>query len=178
MEGHTLCLPIGTDVETDDYVEYRPPRSEPQLLIVIDVIRPYMPGAGDISDHIELTCVPCERADTTHIVAPALHPAMVTAIKLAREGRMSEAVLEALQLIETRVRSLGVADGTMKRLIAAVFGAKSSQLAIVGTTRQEAEDTSESLGQLSIGAIHELRDLQGALQAFQLHWTRHWSTWW
>jgi hypothetical protein len=60
MEGNTLFLPIGTEVDAEDYVEYRPLHSEPQLLTVIDIVRPHTPGAGHINDHIEVTCVPCK----------------------------------------------------------------------------------------------------------------------
>ncbi|HET9254461.1 MAG TPA: hypothetical protein VFO16_04575 [Pseudonocardiaceae bacterium] len=62
VEGNTLRLPIGTDVQIGDYVEHRPPNDEPRMMIVIDVIHPHMPGASAVDDHIEVTCVPSRRA--------------------------------------------------------------------------------------------------------------------
>jgi hypothetical protein len=61
VESNTLRLPIGTEVQIGDYVEHQPPHAEPQIMVVIDVIHPYMPGASAIDDHIEVTCVPSKR---------------------------------------------------------------------------------------------------------------------
>jgi hypothetical protein len=64
VEGNTLRLPIGTDVQIGDYVEHRPPNDEPRMMTVIDVIHPHMPGASAIDDHIEVTCVPSGRTSS------------------------------------------------------------------------------------------------------------------
>jgi hypothetical protein len=62
VEGNTLRLPIGTDVQRGDYVEHRPSNEEPRMLSVIDVIHSHMLGASAVDDHIEVTCVPTGRA--------------------------------------------------------------------------------------------------------------------
>lgn len=110
VEGNTLRLPIGTDVQRGDHVEHRPPHDEPRMLAVIDVIHPYMPGAGAVDDHIEVTCAPSRQVVTPKVTTPALHPTMSAALALVEDGRMSEAVLEALRLVEEQARFLTARD--------------------------------------------------------------------
>jgi hypothetical protein len=100
VEGNTIRLPIGTDVQAGDYLEHRLPNDELRMMTVIDVIHPYMPGATNGDDHIEVTCVPSERAAIPQVLAPAMHPTISVAVALAEEGRMFEAVFEALRLVK------------------------------------------------------------------------------
>ena len=45
VEGNTVLLPIGTDVQVGDYLEYRLPSDELRMMGVIDVVHPHTPGA-------------------------------------------------------------------------------------------------------------------------------------
>lgn len=156
VEGNTLRLPIGTDVQRGDYVEHCTPNDKSRMMTVIDVIYPYMPGASNVDDHIEVTCVPSERVMISAVTAPALHPDMSVALALLEEGRMSEAVFEALRLVEERVRSLTASDDSGYTLMESTFGAKSPQLDITTATGQAAEDEREGFRLLFIGAIRGL----------------------
>ena len=158
VEGSTLRLPIGTDVQRGDYVEHRPPNNEPRMMTVIDVIHPHMPGASAVNDHIEVTCVPSERASIPEVTAPALHPTMSTALALVEGGRMSEAPLEALRLVEERVQLLTARGDSGHTLMESVFGVRPPQLDVTTTTGQAAEDEREGFRLLFIGAMLGLRD--------------------
>ena len=122
VEGDTLRLPIGTDVQIGDYVEHHPPHDEPRMMTVIDVIHPHMPGASAVDDHIEVTCVPSGRAASPEVTTPTLHPMMSAALALVEDGRMSEAIFEASRLVEERVRSLTASDDSGHTLMESVFG--------------------------------------------------------
>lgn len=157
VEGNTLRLPIGTDVQVDDYVEHRPLNDEPRLLTVIDVIHPYQRDASAGDDHIEVTCVPSGRASIPEVTAPTLHPTMSTALALLGSGRMSEAVLEALRLVEERVRFLTANDDSKIAQAAPMFSARPPQLDITTTTGSSTEDECRSVQLLFIGAMLGLR---------------------
>lgn len=158
VAGNTLRLPTGTDVQIADYVEHRPPNNEPRMMAVIDVIQPHMQGAGAVNDHIEVTCVPIGRAATPEVAVPSLHPAMSAALALVDDGRMAEAVIEALRLVEERVRFLTASDDSGHTLMESVFGARPPQLDITTTTGPAAEDEREGFRLLFIGAMLGLRD--------------------
>jgi hypothetical protein len=100
VEGATVRLPIGVDVQAGDHLEHVPANNEIRRMRVIDVVSPYMPGASEDDDHIEVTCVPATRMGFPSFVAPVLHPAMAVPVKLAEDGRTSEAVTEAFRLVE------------------------------------------------------------------------------
>ncbi|MGH3884028.1 MAG: TIGR02391 family protein [Pseudonocardiaceae bacterium] len=127
-------------------------------MTVIDVIHPHMPGASAVNDHIEVTCVPRERAAIPEATAPALHPAMSTALALVDGGRMSEAAVEALRLVEERVQFLTASEDSGRTLMESVFGARPPQLDITTTTGPAAEDEREGFRVLFIGAMLGLRD--------------------
>ncbi len=128
------------------------------MMTVIDVIHPHMPGASVVDDHIEVTCAPSPRVAIPEVTTPALHPMMSTAIALMENGRMSEAVFEALRLVEERIRSLTASDDSGRTLMESVFGARPPQLDITTTTGQAAEDEREGFRHLFIGAVLGLRD--------------------
>lgn len=107
VEGNTIRLPIGTEVQIGDHIQHHSLHDESRILTVIDVIHPHMSGASTIDDHIEITCVPTERLAAPVTTGPApLHPALSSALRLAEEGRWSGAMFEAAQLVEKRIRSL------------------------------------------------------------------------
>jgi uncharacterized protein (TIGR02391 family) len=158
VEGNTIRLPIGTDVQAGDYLEHRLLNDELRMMTVIDVIHPYMSGATNGDDHIEVTCVLSERAASPQVTAPALHPTISVAVALAEEGRMSEAVCEALQLVEERVGSLTESDESGGALMESVFGAMPPQLDITTTTGEAVAGEREGFRLLFIGAMLALRD--------------------
>ncbi len=159
VEGSTIRLPTGTDVQVGDYVEHRLPNDELRRMVVIDAIHPHMLGASREDDHIEVTCAPVERVTIPHVLAPALHPAMSVPLALAEDGRMSEAVYEALGLVEERVRLLTASERFGQPLMESVFGTNPPQLSFTTTTGQEAEDEREGFRHLFIGALLGLRRL-------------------
>jgi uncharacterized protein (TIGR02391 family) len=158
VAGNSIRLPIGTDVQQGDYLEHRLPNDELRMMTVIDVIHPYMPSATNGDDHIEVTCVPSKRAAIPRVIAPALHPTISVAVALAKEGRMSDAVFEALRLVEERVRSLTVNDGSGRAPMEEVFGTRPPQLDITTTTGNAVHDESEGFRLLFIGAMLALRN--------------------
>ncbi|MCA1703006.1 MAG: TIGR02391 family protein [Actinobacteria bacterium] len=160
-----MRLPMGTDVQIGDYVEHRPPNDEQRMMTVIDVIHPYMPGANSIDDHIEVTCVDSGWVMIPEVGAPTLHPTMSVALALVEDGRLSDAVLEALRLVEERVRSLTASDDSGHTLMEAVFGARPPQLDITTATGQAAEDEREGFRHLFIGAMLALGSPHGAGRA-------------
>lgn len=162
VEGHTLRLPLGTEVQVGDYVEHHPPNDKPRTMIVIDVVYPYMPGASNVDDHIEVTCVNSERVVIPEIRVPALHFTMSVALTLVKDGRMSEAVFEAFRLVEERVQSLTASDDSGRTLMESVFGAKPPQLDTTTATGQAAEDEHEGFRLLFIGAMLGLGSPHGA----------------
>ena len=157
VKGNTLRLPIGAEVQIGDYVEHCPPNDEPRTMAVIDVVHPYMPGASAADDYIDVTCVPSERVSISQVTEPALHRTMSTALTLVEDGRMSEAVSEALRLVEERVQSLTESDDSGHTLMESVFGTRPPQLDITTTTEQAAEDEREGFRLLFIGAMLGLR---------------------
>jgi uncharacterized protein (TIGR02391 family) len=158
VEENTIRLPIGTDVHIGDYLEHRLPNHELRMMTVIDVIHPYMPGATNGDDHIEVTCVPSERAALPQVMAPALHSTISVAVALAEERRMSEAVFEAFRLVEERVRSLTASGDSGRALMESVFGARPPQLDITTTTGEAIAGEREGFRLLFIGAMLALGD--------------------
>lgn len=165
VEGTTLRLPIGTDIQIGDYVEHCPPHKESRMMTVIDVIHPHMPGAHAVDDHIDVTCVPIERVSIPEVPTPTLHPMMSTPLSLMKDGRMSEAVFEALRLVEERVQSLTEGDDAGHRLMESVFGARPPQLDITATTGPVADDEREGFRLLFIGAMLGLPDPHSTVKA-------------
>jgi uncharacterized protein (TIGR02391 family) len=165
VESNTVLLPIGTDVQAGDYLEYRLPSDELRMMGVIDVVHPHMPGATAVDDHIEATCVPSRRTAVPEVTAPTMHPAISVALELVADGRMSEAVCEALQLVEERVRSLTASADSGLALMESVFGARVPQLDITTTTGQAAEDEREGFRLLFEGVMLGLRNPHGTGQA-------------
>ncbi|MGH3800116.1 MAG: TIGR02391 family protein [Pseudonocardiaceae bacterium] len=127
-------------------------------MTVIDVIHPHMSGASAADDHIEVTCVPSERVAIQEVTTPTLHSMMSAALALVEEGRMSEAVLEALRLVDERVRSLTGSNDPGPTLMESVFSAQPPPLDITTTTGPAAEDEREGFRFLFIGAMLGLRD--------------------
>jgi uncharacterized protein (TIGR02391 family) len=128
------------------------------MMTVIDVIHPHMPGASAADDHIEVTCVPSERVAIPKVTTPTLHPMMSAALALVEDGRMSEAVFEALRLVEERVQSLTGSNDSGYTLMESVFGVRPPPLDITTTTGPAAEDEREGFRLLFIGAMLGLRD--------------------
>lgn len=157
-EGNTILLPIGTDVQVGDHMEYFLLDEEPRRMVAIDVVHPYTPGASAGDDHIEVTCVPSRRGAIPEDTTPALHPAISVALALAADGRPSEAVVEALRLVEERVRSLTASRDSGRTLMEAVFGARPPQLDITTATGQAAEDEREGFRLMFTGAMLALRN--------------------
>jgi uncharacterized protein (TIGR02391 family) len=161
IEGGTIRLPIGTDVQVGDHLEHRLANDEIRRMVVIDVVPPCMPGTNEADDHIEVICTPDERATIPQPMAPVLHPAMSVAVKLVEEGRMSEAVTEAFRLVEERIRSLTTSEDSGRTLMESVFGSRPPQLDITTTTGQAAEEEREGFRLLFIGAMLGLGIPQG-----------------
>lgn len=161
IEGGTIRLPIGTDVQVGDYLEHRLANDEIRRMVVIDVVPPYMPGTNEADDHIEVTCIPGERVAIPQPVASVLHPAMSVAVKLVEDGRMSEAVTEAFRLVEERIQSLTASEDSGRTLIELVFGARPPQLDITTMTGRAAEEEREGFRLLFIGAMLGLGIPQG-----------------
>lgn len=159
VEGNITRLPIGTDVQEGDYVEHWLPNDELQVMRVIDVIHPYMPAANNMGDHIEVICVPKERAVFPPVLSPDLHPAMSAVLALVEDGRMSEAVFEAVQLVQERVRSLTASDDSGRTLMESVFDGRQPQLDVTTTTGASVEDEQEGFRLLFIGAMLGLGNL-------------------
>lgn len=174
VDGSTVRLPTGTDVQVGDYVEHRLPNDESRRMVVIDAIHPHMLGASKEDDHIEVICAPVERVVAIRqAVAPALHPAMSVPLALAEDGRMSEAVYEALGLVEERVRVLTASERSGQLLMESVFGTNPPRLNFTTTSGQEAEDEREGFRHLFIGAVLGLRrlpDQGGAAAALDETW--------
>lgn len=165
VERNTLRLPLGTEVQIGDYVEHRSPSDEPRMMTVIDIIHPYMPGASNVDDHIEVTCVDSGRVAIPEANAPTLHRTMYVALTLVKDGQMSEAIFEALRLIEERVQSLTASDDSGRTLMESVFGARPPQLDITTTTGEAAEDEREGFRFLFVGAMLGLKGPHGAGRA-------------
>ncbi len=158
VEGSTIRLPSGTDVQVGDLLEHRSPDDEPQRMVVIDAVHPYMLGASEDNDHIELTCAPLERVQIPRALAPTLHPAMSGAVSLLEDGRMAEAICEALRLVEERVESLVPSDDSGHVLMESVFGSTPPKLNITTTPGgQAAADEREGFRHLFVGAMLGLR---------------------
>ena len=158
VEGDTLRLPIRTEVQIGDYVEHCPPNGEPRIMTVIDVIHPHMSAATFSDDHIEVTCAPHRRVETPKVATPTLHPAMSAALALVEDGRMSEAILEALQVVEEQVRFLTASDDSGRALMDSVFGGRQPQLDVTTLSGPAAEDEREGFRLLFSGAVLGLRD--------------------
>jgi len=165
VEGNTVLLPIRTEVQVGDYLEYHLPSDELRMMGVIDVVHPYLSGANAIDDHIEVTCASSRREAVPELTAPVLHPTISVALALVSDGRMSEAVVEALELVEERVRSLTGSDDFGRTLMEAVFGGQVPQLDIATTTGQAAEDEREGFRLLFAGVMLGLRNPHGTGRA-------------
>ena len=127
-------------------------------MVVIDAVHPYMLGASKDDDHIELTCAPLERVQVPRTMAPVLHPAMSVPVSLLENGRMAEAVCEALRLVEERVESLAPSGDSGHVLMESVFGSTPPKLNITTTAGgQAAADEREGFRHLFVGAMLGLR---------------------
>jgi uncharacterized protein (TIGR02391 family) len=157
VEGGTVRLPIGTDVQPGDHLEQVLANDGIRRMVVIDVVSAYMLGGREDDDHIELTCVPVERATLPPVVAPTLHPVMSVPVKLAAEGRTSRAVTEAFRLVEDRVRSLTGTDGSGHTLMESVFGTRPPKLDVTMAAGPAANDEREGFRLLFLGAMLGLR---------------------
>jgi hypothetical protein len=153
VEGDVLRLPVGTDVQVGDYAEHRLPNGESRMMAVIDVVHPYMPAASSGDDHIEVTCAPSKRVAIPPMLTPALHPTLSVALDLLKAGRMSEAVFEALQSVEERVRSLTASYDSGTTLMESTFDARSPRLDISTINGASAEAEREGFPLLFIGAM-------------------------
>jgi uncharacterized protein (TIGR02391 family) len=162
VEGNIIRLPIGTDVQAGDYIEHRLANDKPLTMVVIDVVHPHMPGASNMADHIEVTCVPSERAALPEVMASRLHPSMSVALALAEDGRMSEAVFEAVQLVQDRVRFLAASNDSGRTLMESVFDVSNPRLDITTKTGKSMQDEREGFRLLFIGAVLGLGCLHGA----------------
>lgn len=158
VDGNTVLLPIATEVQVGDYLEYRMLSDELRTMSVIDVVRPDMPGANATDDHIEVTCVSGRRQAFPEVTAPALHPRISVVLALVADGRMSEAVVEAFRLVEERVRSLTASPDSGRILMESVFGARVPQRDITTTMGQAAEDECEGFRLLFAGVMLGLRN--------------------
>ena len=167
VENGMVLLPIGTDVRAGDYIEHRLSNDESRMVVAIDVVHPHMPGARALDDHIEVTCVPNRRRAIPEATAQALHPAISAALGLVADGLMSEAVFEALRLVEERVRSLTASERSGPVLMESVFGAQPPELDITTTTGQAAEDEREGFRHLFTGVILGLRHSHGTEEAWE-----------
>jgi uncharacterized protein (TIGR02391 family) len=165
VEGTTLRLPIGTDVQRGDQIEYCPPNNAPRTMTVIDVIHPHMPGARAVDDHMEVTCVESGRAPGPEVTTPTLHPTMAVPLALMKDGRMSEAVFEALRLVEQRVQALTASAESGHALMESVFGGRTPQLGITATPGPVAEEEREGFQLLLIGAMLGLPDPHSTVRA-------------
>ncbi|MGH3788284.1 MAG: TIGR02391 family protein [Pseudonocardiaceae bacterium] len=157
-EGNTVLLPIGTEVQIGDYVEYCLLDGEPQNMVVIDVIHPYIPGASTIDDHIEVTCVPSVRKVVQEATTPVLHPSISVALALAADKRLSEAVFEAWRSVEERIRLLTASDASGRALMELAFGTRPPQLDITTTTGKAADDEREGFRLIFTGVMLALRN--------------------
>ena len=157
VEGTTVRLPIGTDVQVGDHLEQLLANDDIRRLLVVDVVSPYMAGASEEDDYIQVACVPVERVTFPPFVAPVLHPAMSVPVKLAEDGRTSEAVTEAFRLVEDRVRLLTGSDGSGRTLIESVFGTRSPKLDVATAVGPAAKDEREGFRLLFLGAMLGLR---------------------
>ncbi len=90
-------------------------------------------------------------------MAPTLHPAMSAAVSLLEDGRMAEAVCEALRLVEERVASLAPSEDSGHVLMESVFGSSPPKLDITTTGGQAAVDEREGFQHLFVGAMLGLR---------------------
>jgi uncharacterized protein (TIGR02391 family) len=157
VEGNTIWLPVGAGVHAGDHLQYRLVDDEIRTMVVIDVVPPHLNGAGEADDHIEVACVPAERAATPQSGVPALHPAMSVAVKLLEDGQLSQAITEAFQLVEARVRALTASEYAGHALMESVFGTRPPHLDITTATGQAATDEREGFRLLFIGAMLGLR---------------------
>lgn len=170
VESHTLRLPIGTDVRVGDYVEtsndYGPTETAAaRMMVVIDVIHPYMPGSSAVADHIEVTCVPSKRVAIPALTQSTLHPAIAGPLALVADGRMSEAVREAMRLVERRVQALTASVDSGPKLMESVFGTDPPRLDITTTTGPAAKDERDGFRLLFMGAMLGLDRHGGGAEA-------------
>src|SRR5919202_419817 len=100
VEGTTVRLPIGTDVQVGDHLEQLLANDDIRRLLVVDVVSPYMAGASEEDDYIQVTCVPVERVTFPPFVAPVLHPAMSVTVTPAAARWTSETFPEASRPVE------------------------------------------------------------------------------
>ncbi len=152
VEGDTIRLPIGTDVQLGDYIEQRLREDEPRTVVVIDVIYPHMSGATGVDDHIEVTCIPSKRS-VPNFTAPVLHSTMSGALTLVETGRIPEAISEAIRLVEERVQYLTESDESGHNLMESAFGAMPPKLDITTTTGPAAQAEQEGFRLLFVGAM-------------------------
>jgi uncharacterized protein (TIGR02391 family) len=95
-------------------------------------------------------------------MVPRLHPAISAALALVEDGRTSEAVFEALQLVQARVRSLTTSVDSGRTLMESVFDAKQPQLDITTVTGASADREQEGFRLLFIGTMLGLGSLHGS----------------
>jgi uncharacterized protein (TIGR02391 family) len=132
------------------------------MMTVIDIIYPYTSDVSNVDDHIEITCVDSGRMVIPEVRVSALHPAMSAALTLVEDRRTSEAILEALRIVEERVQFLTASADSGRTLMESVFGARPPQLDITTTTDQTAEDEREGFRPLFIGAMLGLEGSYGS----------------
>src|SRR5262249_18723055 len=153
VEGSIVRLPTGTDIHPGDHLEYRLADDELRRMVVLDAGYPHTSGSSHDEDHIYLTRVSLDRLVASQPAAPRLHPALSDAARLAEDGRILEAVREALRLVEERVQALTASERSGQALMESASGGRSPQLDITTATGGAAHDEGDGFRHLFLGAI-------------------------
>lgn len=164
ITGDMVMLPIETDVDEGDQIEYVQGTKQ-RTLTLNKVDYAVSPFTGSSLDHIEATYTVGRTRPTTPlppVTIAGLHPAVsAAAAALLADGHPEQAVFEAFRAVEDRVQQLtnGVASG--QGLMAATFAGHPPTLDVTTATGRNARDEQEGFKFLFMGAITALRNPRG-----------------
>lgn len=163
--GPTMLLPIKTDVEEGDLVEYDLPSGKSRTVELTRVVHHQSPTAGGRLNHIEAEYAPVSRPQPLvrpTFDLPGLHPTISAASgALYRDGHYRQAVREAFQVVEHRVQKLSGRQDTGTSLMGAVFSGATPTLDITRATGRNALDEREGFKLLFMGAMLGLKNPRG-----------------
>lgn len=164
ITGEMVMLPIGTDVDEGDRIEYlQGTKPRTLMLTKIDYLEsPF--GTSDL-DHIEATYTVSQTRPPVPlppVTIAGLHPRVSTAAAaLLAGGHPEQAVFEAFRAVEDRVQQLTAGGGSGQGLMSSTFAGQPPLLDVTKTTGRNARDEQEGFKFLFMGASTALRNPRG-----------------
>jgi len=161
ISGAMVMLPIGTDVDEGDRIEYiEGTKSRTLVLTKIDYLR--SPFGDSSLDHIEAAYTVGRTrppASLSSVTITGFHPAVsAAAAALLADGHPEQAVFQAFRAVEDRVQQLTGKPESGQGLMSSTFSGHPPALDIRKATDRSGQDEQDGFKFLFMGATTGLRN--------------------